>query len=287
MKRIQSKQQAFTLIELLVVIAIIAILAAILVPVLANAKARAQQIQCLNNERQWGVAFRMYCDDNNDFVPEEGNTGAAINDGGSATATDNFHLAWYNVIPPMVGTAPLVSLYGAGGHPNMPPLPNSQSLFSDPSCPLPLASLGYVVPTPTVAKAFFMYGMNNRLCINFHTRSTTGVAQTRFGKIVQPSATVFIGEVNPDATSGSTTGTSGTTTVGPAQSVTSAFYCYAGHMRNTRANLSMCDGSSISVRTNDCWETQGVADGGTPANGALEWSTNRKIYWYPSPTTPN
>lgn len=65
-----SERQAFTLIELLVVIAIIAILAAILFPVLARAKEKAMQTQCLMHMKQVGVAFHLYLADSDDRLPD-------------------------------------------------------------------------------------------------------------------------------------------------------------------------------------------------------------------------
>jgi len=62
-------QRAFTLIELLVVIAIIAILAALLLPVLSNGKKQAQKTQCISNQRQIGVALRLYTDDFAEVYP--------------------------------------------------------------------------------------------------------------------------------------------------------------------------------------------------------------------------
>src|SRR5690348_13848094 len=72
-------KQAFTLIELLVVIAIIAILAAILFPVFAQAREKARQISCISNIKQINLAWQMYMQDYDEnwiFRP-----GSAVGDG--------------------------------------------------------------------------------------------------------------------------------------------------------------------------------------------------------------
>lgn len=106
----RSKSQAFTLIELLVVIAVIAILASLLLPALARAKAKGVGINCINNQRQINLAFRMWANDQRDKYPWSVDT----DHGGAASTTvgdagdwaDNFRVCAKDLGSPKIVVCP-------------------------------------------------------------------------------------------------------------------------------------------------------------------------------------
>jgi len=138
------KGRAFTLIELLVVIAIIAVLAGMLLPALARAKAKAQAIRCLSNLRQWGLALQMYADDSEDLPPRDG-----TDDGGryavdtgvtSGPGSPNDPYAWFNALPPAVGEEPFSNWWNraSGRYRDELPFPRRNGKFWH--CPAAKAS---------------------------------------------------------------------------------------------------------------------------------------------------
>lgn len=168
-----QRQRGFTLIELLVVIAIIAILAAMILPALARAKAAAQRTACLNKQRQWGLAMLMYTQDSEEYLPRESETpdGSSLMNWAQVVAGDS-GTVWYNALPRSI------KLKGAADYlTDKPAFYSPDSLFHCPNAPF----------TPTTALDSFVYfstAMNSKLI-------TGGALTVRINSIKLPSNTVL------------------------------------------------------------------------------------------------
>ena len=156
---------AFTLVELLVVIAIIAILASLLLPALARGKEQARSSDCLGNLRQWGLAFRMYADDNTDFIPRRGQ-------GIQTLLTIDRPEDWFNALPGYFSLSSFEQMVAN----NTRPAAHTKSVFICPTADNP-------------GGAFFLpYGMNMNLC------PWNLPVQTKYTEVHQPSCVVAMAD---------------------------------------------------------------------------------------------
>jgi len=148
---------AFTLIELLVVIAIIAVLAALLLPALANAKAAASRVECISRQKQWAMAFHEYADDNEGWLPRESyhNSGEVYWNNWAQVQSAASKDVWYNVVASYAAVRP-------GSSYALPaarlPFYERNSFFHCPSTRFPSEthSVGYGI-------ALFSIAMNSQL----------------------------------------------------------------------------------------------------------------------------
>jgi prepilin-type N-terminal cleavage/methylation domain-containing protein/prepilin-type processing-associated H-X9-DG protein len=275
-------QRGFTLIELLVVIAIIAILASMLLPALAKAKQKAQNVNCISNLRQWGLAQTMYVDDNNQLLPEtkipNGTTGTPGDysedqprwldltdvehvNVTSGVSSSNGRDAWFNALPPYIKSRPLWQYaLSTGGPKDYNDNPNIYH------CPTARAQ-----PTdPTLnpgTRAIFQYGMNSKGM--WGEKGTVQLVRMSATSIRKPSAFVMFSDNRVLAAETPYFGTDAAkaNTLGSPQNYTSRF----SSRHNAYGNIAFSDGHVAHFR----YDYVAVPYNGKPCDPArtdINWS---------------
>jgi len=171
----------FTLIELLIVIAIIAVLVALLLPAIGNAKERANRAKCNGNLRSWGQAYAVYFVDSQGKFPTQGSGGAEnwAADPRDPTAVD----AWFNVLPKLVQGKSYLELMNV----RQAPRPGDKSLFICPSVtPRQMAPKNTTAFYTSYAQNLFLEQGDNKDCGKS--------AELRLDQVESPSKFVAMAE---------------------------------------------------------------------------------------------
>jgi prepilin-type N-terminal cleavage/methylation domain-containing protein/prepilin-type processing-associated H-X9-DG protein len=209
-----QRASGFTLIELLVVIAIIGILAALLLPALAKAKAKGQQIVCLSNLKQWGLASTLYVDDYNQTFPvaryQDSYALASDKDNPIWQDIYKYHQygygddTWFNGLPAYVHDKALY-VYALGLTKNqftataamngtifVDPTVNAQGIAPQ-DTPGPIGTYGFHGYMQPNARPLFSYGMNSK-ALAIKQITTPNLIYAKTAMVAHPSAFVLFSD---------------------------------------------------------------------------------------------
>jgi prepilin-type N-terminal cleavage/methylation domain-containing protein/prepilin-type processing-associated H-X9-DG protein len=214
-----KQRRAFTLIELLVVIAIIAILAAILFPVFAQAREKARQAACLSNSKQMGMGITMYVQDYDEMYPN----------GGHGPGTAGAQPArWYRKIYPYVKN---VGVYTCPSRPNRKVV---------------IATSGIAQGWPDTAGG---YGCNGNVMIWGGNGTTQIIPSRTLAEIADAAGTFIVAETEQCSCAGVTNNTDPEDWVNYTQASTDWQVAAPGNWdNNNTAHYAACDSSQNQAR---------------------------------------
>jgi prepilin-type processing-associated H-X9-DG protein len=231
---------------LLVVIAIIAILAALLLPALGRAKARARQIECISRMKQWTLGFILYTDDNDGWIPREGFEldGNANWNNWNAVRSPQSSDVWYNALSNYVGVPSAASYASVEKRPEFY---ERASLFQCPSA---------VIPKGAPPIAIFSVAMNSQL-IQPDSPPDPTTHSIQFARITRLSYTVLFLDNLLEGEKSVTPQQSGIFLGQPAAGASR----FGGVRHGQGGNLSFADGSVRWMRGDKVVETSGPGAG--------------------------